>query len=92
MDAIPIKQAADEFLSNRRIAVAGVSRSPDGAHSGNGVYQRLKDRGYAVFAVNPNADEVEGDPCYRSLADIPGGVEAVVVATAPDDSASVVQE
>jgi len=29
------------------------------------VYQRLRQRGYQVFAVNPNADHVEGDPCYH---------------------------
>ena len=57
-----IKDAAKDFLSKDRIAVTGVSRSP-GDHGGNVVYRRLRDRGYTVFAVNPNADEVEGDRC-----------------------------
>ena len=92
METIPIREAAGHFLAHRRIAVAGVSRVADGAHSGNGVYERLRERGYEVFAVNPNADEVEGDKCYHSLADIPGGVDAVVIATAPADSASVMQD
>ena len=56
-----IKTAAAEFLGHKRIAITGVSRSP-GNHGGNVVYNRLRDRGYEVFAVNPNADEVEGDP------------------------------
>ena len=56
-----VKQAASEFLANKRIAVTGVSRDPKG-HGSNIVYQRLRERGYEVFAVNPNADEVEGDP------------------------------
>lgn len=77
-----VKQAADAFLANRRIAVTGVSRVP-GGHGGNVVYKRLRDRGYDVFAVNPNADEVEGDVCYSDLASIPGGVDGVVVATRP---------
>jgi CoA binding domain len=55
-----IKAAATEFLSHKRVAVTGVSREP-GSHGGNVVYRRLRDRGYEVFAVNPNADEVEGD-------------------------------
>ena len=58
-----IKDAAGEFLAQRRIAVTGVSRHPEN-HGGNVVYGRLRDRGYDVFAVNPNADEVEGDACY----------------------------
>lgn len=92
METVLLKDAAAEFLERRRIAVAGVSRVPDGAHSGNGVYKRLRDRGYEVYAVNPNADEVEGDSCFHSLGDIPGGVDAVVIATAPKDSPSVMKD
>ncbi len=87
-----VKQAIDDFLAQKRIAVAGVSREVGGAHGGNVVYKRLKERGYEVFAVNPNADTVEGDPCYRSLAAIPGGVDAVVIATTPAAATSVVRE
>ncbi len=77
-----IKDAATTFLSHKRIAVTGVSRTP-GSYGSNVVYQRLKERGYEVFAVNPNAEQVGGgDPCYSSLGEIPGGVEAVVIGTA----------
>jgi predicted CoA-binding protein len=78
-----IKQAATEFLAQKRIAVTGVSRTP-GSHGSNVVYKRLRDRGYDVFAVNPNAEEVEGDPAYRDLRAIPGGVDAVVIGTRPE--------
>ena len=77
-----IKDAAAAFLSHKRVAVTGVSRTPK-SHGSNIVYQRLRERGYQVFAVNPNADEVEGDRCYHNLRDIPGGVEAVVIGTKP---------
>jgi hypothetical protein len=90
---MPTAQAAiDDFLAQKRIAVAGVSREPGGKHGGNVIYKRLKDRGYEVFAVNPNADTVEGDPCFRSLAAIPGGVDAVVIATTPSIAPSVARE
>jgi predicted CoA-binding protein len=84
--------AIKDFLAQKRIAVAGVSREPGGMHGGNVVYRRLKERGYQVFAVNPNADTVEGDPCYRSLASILGGVDAVVIATTPAVAPSVARE
>jgi uncharacterized protein len=77
-----IRQAASEFLAHRRIAVTGVSRDPKN-HGANIVYQRLRDRGYQVFAINPHADEVEGDPCWPELGAVPGGVEAVVIGTRP---------
>ena len=86
-----VSEAVTDFLAQRRIAVAGVSRTPAG-HGGNIVYQRLRDRGYEVFAVNPNADTVEGDTCYRDLASIPGGVDAVVIATTPAAADGVVAD
>ena len=78
-----IKEAADAFLGQRRIAVTGVSRTP-GNHGSNVVYKRLRERGYEVFAVNPNADTVEDDRAYRDLTSIPGGVDAVVIGTRPE--------
>ncbi|MEU5893706.1 CoA-binding protein [Streptomyces sp. NPDC047461] len=88
---ITIKQAAAEFLAKKRIAVTGVSREPQ-THAANAVYRRLRDRGYEVFAVNPNADEVEGDRCHRDLTSIPGGVEAVVIGTRPEAAEDTVRE
>ena len=86
-----MKQAAGEFLSNRRIAVTGVSRTPK-EHGSNNVFNRLRDRGYEVFAVNPNTERVEGAHSYRDLKSIPGGVDAVVIATAPDKADATMQE
>jgi predicted CoA-binding protein len=86
-----IKDAAAEFLSHKRIAVTGVSRRPS-SHGSNVVYQRLRERGYEVFAVNPNADEVEGDVCYQDLKSIPGGVDAVVIGTSPTHAEGTMQE
>ena len=80
---VTVKEAASAFLASRRIAVTGVSRKAQG-HGSNTVYKRLRDRGYEVFAVNPNAEDVEGDRCYDSLRSIPGGVDAVVIATRPE--------
>lgn len=87
----PIKDAAVEFLSQKRVAVTGVSRNPQ-VHASNTVYRRLRDRGYQVFAVNPNTDEVEGDRAYHSLASIPGGVDAVVIGTRPEIADETMRE
>ena len=86
-----IKEATAAFLANRRVAVTGVSRTPRD-HGSNVVYRRLRDRGYEVFAVNPNADEVEGDRCYQDLKSIPGGVEAVVIGTRPEVAEATMRE
>lgn len=86
-----IKEAASEFLASRRVAVTGVSRDPQN-HGSNVVYRRLRERGYEVFAVNPNADEVEGDPSYHDLRSIPDGVEAVVIGTRPEIAEETMRE
>ncbi len=86
-----MKEAASQFLANKRIAVTGVSSAPKG-HGSNAVYQRLRARGYEVFAVNPNADSVEGDSCHPSVGSIPGGVDAVVIGTRPDHAEDTMRE
>ncbi|WP_062202052.1 CoA-binding protein [Demequina salsinemoris] len=86
-----IAEAAEEFLSHQRIAVTGVSRHGED-HGANLVYRRLKERGYETFAINPSADQVEGDPAYPSLAAVPGGVEAVVIGTRADRALATVKE
>jgi predicted CoA-binding protein len=88
---ISTQEAAREFLAKKRIAVTGVSRHPQG-HGSNVVYKRLRARGYTVFAVNPNADTVEGDPCYHDLGAIPGGVSAVVIGTRPSIAETTMKE
>ena len=86
-----VKEAAAAFLANKRVAVTGVSRTPK-THGSNNVYRRLRDRGYEVFAVNPNADTVEGDRAFADLASIPGHVDGVVIGTAPEHALGTVRE
>jgi predicted CoA-binding protein len=86
-----MKQAAAEFLAGKRVAVTGVSRKPQG-HGSNAVYQRLRQREYQVFAVNPNADKVEGDTCYHDLKSVPGGVDWVLIGTKPQRAEATMRE
>ena len=88
---VPMKQAAEDFLSHKRIAVTGVSRDPK-THGANMVYQRLRERGYDVVAINPNAQTVEGDPCYPDLASVPAPVEAGVIGTRPETAEATMHE
>lgn len=87
---LTLKEAVDDFLAQKRIAVVGVSRETQQA--ANLVYRGLRQANYEVFAVNPKVDEVEGDTCYHDLKSIPGGVEAVVIATTPAVAETVVRD
>lgn len=83
-----IKEQAREFLAQERIAVAGVSRNRNDA--ANLIYRKLKATGRTVFAVNPNAESFDGDPCYPDLGAIPGGADGVVIVTRPERAAEIV--
>lgn len=86
-----LKQAAAEFLSpGHRIAVAGVARTE--ALPANHIYRKLRAQGYTAYAVNPHADQVEGDRCYHSLAEIEGGVDGVVIGTPPAAALGLVEQ
>lgn len=80
----------EEFLAERRIAVAGVSRNGD--LPANLIYKRFREAGYQVLAVNPATDTVEGDPCWPDLASVPGTVNAVLAATPPQGTEAVIQD
>jgi predicted CoA-binding protein len=83
-----LRDAAEEFLAQDRIAVAGVSR--DAKQPANLIYRRLRGAGHQVFPVNPNAETVEGDECFPSVSAIPGSVDGVVVVTTPEAAEQVV--
>jgi len=87
---IPLSRAADAFLGQHRIAVAGVSRSGDAA--ANYIFKRLKQSGREVYPINPNAATVEGEPCYPSLAALPVAPEAVVIATHPSQALEIARQ
>jgi uncharacterized protein len=78
------------FLSGKRIAVAGVSRT--GQSAGNPVLQKLRKSGYDAIPVNPHAAAIDGARCYPDLASIPGALDGVVIATHPNVSADVVRQ
>jgi predicted CoA-binding protein len=78
-----------DFLEQRHIAVAGVSRTKRDA--ANFVYVKLRNAGYHVYAVNPNATEVEGDPCYPDLRSLPETVDGLVIVTRPERANDLVQ-
>jgi uncharacterized protein len=81
-----------DFLAQRRIAVAGVSRNNGHHPVGNLIYRRLKKTGHDVFPVNPNMQTFEGDPCYPDVRSIPGGVDGVVVTTRPEITQRIVRD
>ena len=92
METTTLDTKVRDFLSHKRIAVAGVSRSKSRHPVGNLIYQRLKNTGHDVFAVNPQMQTFEGERCYPNLQSIPGGVDGVVIITRPEITERIVHD
>lgn len=73
------KQKIDELLSSEKIALVGVSRNKK--KFGYVSYKTLIEKGYNILPVNPNANEIDGRKCFKSISDLPSDVESVIIMT-----------
>jgi hypothetical protein len=65
------------LLGSETVAVVGCSTTPGKAAHEIPAY--LQRHGYRIVPVNPNADEVLGEPAYDSLAEVPDEIDLVDV-------------
>ena len=79
-----------DFISGKRIALAGASRS--GKKFGNMAHKELKARGYEVFLVHPEAKEIDGELCFPSLAALRDKVDGVLVCLPASQAGKVLRE
>jgi predicted CoA-binding protein len=75
---------------SRTIAVVGSSPSPD--RDSNHITQFLNLKGYKIFPVNPNYQEILGLKCYPRLQDIPEAIEIVDVFIRPENILPIVKD
>jgi predicted CoA-binding protein len=92
MKSTTLETKVQDFLAQKRIAIAGVSRNNNGHRVGNLIYRRLKQTGHDVFPVNPRMRTFEGERCYPDLQSIPGGVDGVVIITRPEVTEHIVHD
>ncbi len=68
----------------------GVSRKARGF--GHAIRKELESRGYRLTLVHHEVSEIAGQPCVRSLAELPEHVEGVILVTRPEVTLSLVRE
>jgi predicted CoA-binding protein len=81
-----------EFISGKRIAVVGASRTNDKYKFGNMAAVELKRRGYEVFFVHPQAQTINGEATYPSLSALKSKVDGVLVSVPASKGMAVLQE
>ena len=84
------KQDIQDFVSQKTIAMAGLSRD-EKAFSAN-IKRELQSKGYRILPVNPNAASIGGETCYPSLAALPEKVGGVLIVTPASQSEQVVRD
>jgi hypothetical protein len=84
------KQVVNDFVSQKSLAVVGVSRG--GKKFGNMAYRELKSRGYQVFPIHPSAQTLEGDRAYPDLQALPVRVGGIVAIVPPASTIQVVKD
>jgi len=81
----------DKFLNKKNIfAIVGASKLKE--KYGNKVYYDLKNAGYSVYPINPNADSIFGDKCYPNLRKLPVTPDVVNVVVPPKITERIVKE
>lgn len=85
-----LKDAVSEFLALETIAVTGVSRSDNG--TGNVIARRLRETDHEVYAVNPNLDRFDDQPCYPDLSSLPSVSDGVVIVNRPEVTLKICHE
>jgi len=77
-----------KFLEPQKIAIAGASRDPK--KFGGAVFKELKEKGFTLYPVNPNTDEIQGQKCYKSVLDLPDDVQHLFIVTPKQETQTVV--
>lgn len=73
------KKQIDSFFTSRRFAIAGVSRDPK--KFGRQVFTDLRKKGLDIVPINPAVSEIDGETCYKSVDDIPGDIDSLLILT-----------
>ncbi|HEX2934560.1 MAG TPA: CoA-binding protein [Bacteroidales bacterium] len=84
------REIIDSFLDNKNLAIAGVSRNSK--KFGNIIYKTLKEKGFQITPINPVAEEIEGQPCLKSVMELAPTMQHLLIATHKKDTARVLAQ
>ncbi len=85
-----MENLVNDFLSQQKFAVVGSFRNED--KYAYKIMKTLISKGYEVFPVNPNMNQVDGRACYRSISDIPFDIDVADIVTPPAVTEKIVEE
>ncbi len=84
------KVLIEKFLSNKEVAIAGVSR--DTRKFGYKVFDHSRSKGYNTYLVHPEAKEIDGVACYPSAMEIPNNIKNIFITTNSNSTDKVMND
>jgi predicted CoA-binding protein len=84
------KQMRRIFETVTNVAVVGLSRDPEA--DSREVAEYLRDAGFRIIPVNPNAAELMNEKCYPDLASIPDNIDLVDIFRPSEDVMPIVEQ
>ncbi len=80
----------EDFLKSGPFVLYGVSRVKQ--KFGNTILKGLTAKGYRVFPMHKDLEEVENIKCYKRLSELPEKVGAAIVCTKHEITAAILEE
>ena len=84
------KSSVENFLSQRTLAIVGVSRS--GKKFGNMIFKELSEKGFKLLPINPNAERIGEYTCYGNLNSLPEPVGGLIIVVPPSQTEQIVKD
>jgi predicted CoA-binding protein len=85
-----IKGLIDNFLSQKHIAMIGVSSEPN--DFSRALMNEFIKHQYKIIPVNPKTTEIDGLPCYARVQEIPTEIDAALVITSKSATENAVRD
>jgi len=79
-----------EFLKPKEMAICGVSRNKK--KFGRVIYDTLKERGFKLYGINPNMTEIDGEPCYSDVSQLPANVKHLLIVTPVNQTEEIITQ
>ena len=79
------KNDIEAFLAPKKMVLVGMSRDPK--KFSRVAYKELLSKGFEVYPLSPNLDEVDGARCYRDYSELPKGITHALIMTPKDKTA-----
>jgi uncharacterized protein len=84
-----LKTTIDNILKSGKIGLIGISSNK--TKWGNVLYKEISAKGYDVYPVSRNCDEINGKKCLKDISELYGVVESVIIAANKKDALDIVR-